>query len=77
MTSPYELLDEVRNAQPSREDMCSAIAEYDTMMAELESLRSVFYMDAKRFLNEYEKQEEIERMYADLPTKYKVMPRRM
>lgn len=79
MYNPYELLDEVCNMPapkplPSRDEMCLMIARYESLMADLESLRTTYRIDRARFLYEYEKQAEIEQAYADLPPRYKVQP---
>ena len=75
MTSPYELLDEVRNAPkplPSRDEMCFAIAAYEADTAALSELKSVYRADRRHALYEFEKQADIKLAFDNLPGGYKV-----
>ena len=80
MSSPYELLDEVRNAPkpaPTREEMCFAIAAYEADTAALSELKFVYRADRRHALYEFEKHADIELAFNNLPAgynQYKVQP---
>jgi hypothetical protein len=77
MTSPYELLDELRSAPkplPSRDDMCWSLAVHAADTASLLDLKVVYREDHRRYLYEYVDQSEIEQQYNELPEIYKVQP---
>jgi hypothetical protein len=80
MTSPYELLNDIRNVprpRPSRDEMCFAIAAYEADTASLSELKSAYRADRRHELYEFEKQADIELAFNNLPdgyNQYKVQP---
>ncbi len=72
MTSPYELLDEVRNtppALPTRAEMCFALAMHAADTATLHELKYVYRDDHRDFLDGL-RDAAIERMFKTLPPGY-------
>ena len=75
MTSPYELLDEVRNMPaakplPSRDKMCRAIARSDAAKVGLSDMRIFYRQERTKHLYRYKKLK-IEQLYAALSPRYK------
>ena len=72
MSSPYELLDEVRNTPqpPSLDKMCRAIARSDAAKVGLSDMRIFYREERTKHLYRYKKLK-IEQLYAALSPRYK------